>query len=134
MTTVEPGLSFEEIRRFCRTRPIELAISRNGSKTDGLTLHADFEHYGDFFSIDVDDLEYVDLVGRLWVGGLELGDWRELSATKAKWTPLASEFSGPALAIWATDAKTLTDAAETECYLIVGNSISFRPGRDWPAS
>ena len=125
------SLDFEAVRRFCTSRPVELAIARGGRSGDGLTLHADFEGYADFFVIEADDVEYVELPGRCWVGGLHLGDWAEVSARKSKWGVLRTECSGTALAFWDDDAKDIADAPEPRCYVIVAGRFTFRGGKDW---
>lgn len=133
---MSPGkmLSFEEVRRFCASRPVELAVTRGGQSGDGLALHGDFENHGDFFLVEADGVEYVELPGRCWVGGLYFGDWREVSTRKSKWGSLRQELSGSTLAFWDDDAENIADVPEPHCYVIIANRFTFTEGKDWPKS
>lgn len=123
-------LTFEEIQRFCKQRPTEL--SRAPSKQrDSVVPHGDFEGYGDLFDIQATDVEYVQLAGRVWVEGLTLRDWGEVSSVDAFWKLMQAEYSGRALAIWASDAKSLERAAPNERFVIVAGEFVFTAGLDW---
>jgi len=125
-------LQFEEVREFCAARPVELSIAR-GHHEGGLALHGEFEGHSDFFLINVDAIQYAELPGTCWVGGLHLGRWQDLAALKSKWAPLRELYSGSALAFWDDDARTLADAPEAHCFAIVAESFTFTAGKDWSA-
>ena len=123
-------LTFEEVHRFCRQRPVELELAPCEQRGT-IVLHADFEGHGDFFSIRAEDVEYMQLAGRSWVGGVVLADWRQLSEAEPFWATLQSEYSGPALAMWSSDAKSLAEASSKERFVIVARRFVFWAGSDW---
>ena len=123
-------LTLEAICRFCQSRPVELTLApceRPGS----IVLRADFEGSGDFFSIRSSDVEYVQLAGRFWVGGLLLSDWYQLSGKAPEWETLRGEYSGSALGMWASDAKSFEGASRNERFVIVASRFVFIAGCGW---
>jgi len=124
-------LDFEEVRRFCASRPVELAIVGGRGRADALVLHADFEGNADFFAVEVQDVEYVEMPGRCWVGGLHLGPWDDVATCTTKWSTRRAQYSGSALVFWDADAGVLAKAPEEARHVVVAGRFTFTRGRDW---
>jgi hypothetical protein len=123
-------LTFEAIRRFCQSRPVELTLAPC-ERADSIALHADFEGNGDFFSIHAEGVEYVQLIGRCWIGGVVLDDWHQLSAKALEWQSLRAEYSGRALVMWASDEASFETTRPADRFVIVASRFVFTPGSDW---
>jgi len=96
-------------------------------------LHGEFDGYGDFFTIGIRDIEYVDLPGRITVGDVFLVErLAELGAVSEKWPRLAEEYSGKALVCRSADAEGL--GSHTSTFIVVANDFEIHCGRDWPES
>jgi len=123
-------LTFERVRSFCRSRPVELVISSPPPPFE-LCLHAGFETPGDFFSIPVGAVQYLDVATREWIGDLRMvEDVREVAGLAAKWSHLPSDYPGRALVFHSSD-QDWPDAPPEQLFLVVADRIEFHAGRDW---
>ena len=95
-----------------------------------LCLHAEFDGYGDFFSLLFCDVEYVELAGGFTVGDLVMADVHSLSLRTPKWSRLVGLYSWPAVAFRTADAHAWN--RDDQAFLVVANQIRCEPGRDWP--
>ena len=124
----EPTITIEQIRAICRQREIDLVVTVP-PRSFVLSLHGEFDGYGDYFSILVADLEYVDLTGNLTVGDLYLThEIEEVSRLNPKWAHIAANYSGRALVLRSANADSWQSAQPQDLFLVIANTFSFRAG------
>jgi DNA-binding transcriptional LysR family regulator len=125
-------LDVDDVRQLLRQREVDLVLAR-APEPHELRLHAEFDGYGDFFSVLASDVEYLDLPGRMTVADLRLvQDLREAAAVATKWGMLIGRYSGPAIILRSVDANTWQSATPGDLGILVANRIEIQPGADWP--
>lgn len=125
-------LPFEEVRAFCQGREVELILVTPSSPFD-LCLHAEYDGYGDFFRVDCEEVNYVDLAGGMTVGDVQLlSNVGELVDTFPKWRFVAGKYDGTPLVLLDGDAEGWEVASDDQLFLILAADIIFRPGVHWP--
>jgi hypothetical protein len=125
------SVPFESVRALCKAREIDLVLSHPPSPYV-LSWRAQFSDYGHFFSIMVQGVEYLDVLGGFTVGDLRLTtDIDAVSAITARWSFLKGLVSGPMLVIRTADADDWPSARPQDLYLVVANFLQFWPGPDW---
>lgn len=126
-------VSLEEVRSLCRNNQVDLVLA-SPSAPHVLCLHGEFDGYGDFFSIQVGELEYADVAGGCSVGDiLALDSMAAVSSVVAKWRELECEYSGRALLIRSAYSASWVDAEEKDLFLVVANEFLSTAGSDWDA-
>lgn len=125
-------LSISEVNAFAQSRPIDLAL-RAGTDSHTLVLHGGYEGQGDFFSIALRDIEYIELAGGFPLGGLLQDDFSVISRRCERWASLLGTYTGTSLALWTADAATFEDSLPQNKFLVVANSILCSAGVQWSA-
>jgi hypothetical protein len=126
--------SFENIRALCRQREVDLVMTTPPAPYV-LCLHGQFDGHGDFFSILLRDVEYVELSGGVTVGDmLQTANIAEVSRMAEKWSQLAEAYSGPAIVIRSADSENWESARPQDLFLVVANDIMCRAGADFEAA
>src|SRR5262245_27479472 len=124
-------LRFEEIRAFCASREVDLAVSPP-PHSSVLCLRAQFDRQGHFFSILARDPEYIEVCGEVTVGDLMMvNDINAVSQLSAKWGWLKGEYSGLGVVIRRADADRWENARPNDLFVIIANHIAFMAGDDW---
>jgi hypothetical protein len=122
-------IDFEAVRTFCASREVDLVLAPP-SPPFVLCLHGQFDGYGDFFSILVKDVEFVELAGGFTVGDMLMAtELRSLAAVVPRWSRLAGVYSGPALAFRTADSSSWS--SDCDAFIVVANHIEWRAGKDW---
>lgn len=125
------GLTCVDIAAFCASREVDL-VFRGASPPLSFVLHGEFDGYGDFFTIEVGDVEYVDCPGTFAVRELRLlEDRRTLGELAAKWQRVGEEYGAPTLVMRSDDVGGWNDPRQHAYALVIANRITFRPGADW---
>lgn len=122
-------LNVEDVQSFCKSREVDIVLAPP-PPSFVLCLHGQFDGYGDFFSLVARDVEYVDIAAGFTVGDLRsVNEVRELGALSAKWSRLASLYSGPAVAF--RSANVPDWGVDGESFVLVANTLEWLAGRDW---
>lgn len=130
---LDSPLHFEAVREFCSRREVDLVL-RASPSPETLCLRAQFDGYGDFFSIHAINLDYGEIAGSITLGDMRLlPDVVAVSALSSRWLWLQGVASGITLALMTADAESWQAAQAGELFLIVASEIEFRAGSDWKA-
>lgn len=108
-------------------RPTDLVLR---AVDRGLLFHGEFDGYGDFFSLHLGEVEYIDAPGTFPVGGFRLATVLEASQMEDKWRFLHTDYSGQALVMWNADAPTFEEATSSQRYLVLSEELELRRGSD----
>lgn len=123
-------MSFREVQDLCASREVDLVL-KPGVAPSELRLHAEFDGYGDFFTIDCVDVEYADIAGGVTVGAVEyFEDASAAASLAAKWAPLTRLYSGHALVITGADAVSTKDAEPQHLFLVIAGRFDIVAGSD----
>ncbi|HEX3764219.1 MAG TPA: hypothetical protein VHW23_36245 [Kofleriaceae bacterium] len=128
---IEADVSLESIRALCTAREVDLVLAPPPAPYV-VSWRAQFSDHGHFFSILVQDVEYLDMPGGLTVGDLRLTtDVDAVAAMTPRWSFLRGLYSGPMLVIRTADADDWPGARPQDLSLVVANTIVFQAGPDW---
>jgi len=126
-------IQITQIREACRRREVDLVVS---PPLPGfvLSLHGEFDGYGDFFSILASDVDYVEVAGGIPIGDLVLlSDLGELARFTKNWHWLRDRYSGQALILRSADSADWANASHADTFILVASTIVCYAGRDWAA-
>jgi hypothetical protein len=127
------SIPFDAIDSFVKLRETDLVLAAS-EPPYAITLRAQFNGYGHFFSILAADVEYVDCHGQFTVGECRLlSDAALAVSVGSKWKWLESVVSGPALMMRSADSTSWDGARDSQLALLVANRLVFVPGADWDA-
>jgi hypothetical protein len=124
-------IPIETLRAFCSSREIDLTLV---SPPQGyvVAFHGEYDGYGDFFTIAMRGVEYLDVAGGITIGDLVLASQvREVGELALKWRGLGRRYSGSALAMRSAEADAWGTASQDGMYLVVASEIVIMPGEDW---
>lgn len=127
-------VSFDAIRTLCTRREVDLVLASPPTPYT-LCLRGQFDGHGDFFSILMQDVEYIELAGGITVGDIMMTT--EISAAPQmaqKWDALKSTYSGPAILIRSADSDSWESARPHDLFIVVANNIVCHAGVDWSAA
>lgn len=117
------------VDQFVRQREVEISIASAGRYR--LTLHGEYEGYGDFFTIELDDVEYIDVASCFVAGGVRQLDIRDAELLRPKWRGLSREWGGVVLVFWGAGYDGPEAAPDTSAFLVIAGRIRVEPGADW---
>jgi hypothetical protein len=124
-------LSVADISKFCQTREVEIRL-RAAAEPYVLTLHGEYDGYGDFFSIHLADIEFLDIAGGFSVEGAEeIGDLSAVSMFSDRWKELAGQYSPPAVVFCVAGRGDPMGRGETGEFIVIANRIDCFAGEDW---
>jgi hypothetical protein len=124
-------LSVAEISNFCKTREVEIRLQRAPAPYT-LTLHGEYDGYGDFFSIHLADIEFIDIAGGFSVSGIsEIGDLSAAATFSERWNVLRGQYSPPAIVFLVAGREDPNIRGQTGEYIVIANSIVCNAGKDW---
>lgn len=132
MTTQQ--VPFDAIRALCTRREVDLLLAPPPAPYV-LCLRGQFDGHGDFFSILMQDVEYMELAGGVAVGDMIMAT--EISSVPRmapKWDALKSACSGPAILIRSADSDSWESARPHDLFIVVANNIVCHAGVDWSAA
>lgn len=119
-------LSVEQVHRFCQGREVEIVIVPP-PKSYSLCLHGEYDGYGDFFSILVNGVQYLDVTSGMIVGQIVFDvDVRRLLTNTSRWSGLKAEFADSGMVIVAADSEGYLEAS-----LLVATELHIVAGKDW---
>lgn len=123
-------IDFDDVKRFCATRSVDLTMACPPPPFT-VCLHGEFDGYGDFFSLLVKDVDYVEIAGAFPVGDIVIvSDLATLPSLLPRWSRLVESCSGTAVAFRSDDTPQWGDGAE--CFIVVADHLEWRSGGDWP--
>jgi hypothetical protein len=123
------SIGIVDIARYCTTREVDLVL-RRAEPPFVIRLLGEFDGYGDFFAIDVAEIEYLDLAGGITVAGMRLLDFSTARSLCSKWQALGDAYSGQSLVIW-SDSDELEQASDSSRFLVVAGQVVCHRGKDW---
>jgi hypothetical protein len=124
-------LSIADVADFCKKREVEIRLKR-APETYALSLHGEFDGYGDFFSIHVADIEFMEIAGGFSVeGAVEISDLATAATFSERWKWLQGQYSPPAIVFLVAGREDRDISGETGEFIVVANRIVCLAGKDW---
>jgi hypothetical protein len=122
------------IRGLCglvRAREIELGLPP-APPAYSLCLHGEFDGYGDYFSVLVAGVRYIEFSPGIVVGEmLFAADARELLGRFPRWKALAAEFAEQALVVLPAEDTLKAPSDSLGQAIVVAERIDVVEGKDW---
>lgn len=120
-------ITIDEISEFSKTRDVELC-ARRAPPPYVLALHGEFDGYGDFFSIHIADIEFLEIEGRFSVeAAFEIHDLKMAETFSGRWKQLRGQYSPPAVVF----VEKIDSPSAPRQFIVVANQIDCFAGDDW---
>lgn len=122
----------EKARSIVQQREIELVIVP-AIAPFAFGLHAEFDGYGDYFTILAQGVRHVEVTSGMLVNDLRfVSDVREILRDFPRWAALGEEFAESAVVlVAASDTIGPPRDAAMSAGILVAERIEVKPGRDW---
>lgn len=128
ISTVEIGA----VHSLISQREIELVIAP-APMPFSFCLHAQYEEYGDFFSVLASGVRYLEFCSGMVVGAVLFErNVRDVIRKTQRWHTLSEDFVESAFVAFALPDDPPAPLSSLTAGILVADTIEIRPGRDWP--